>query len=1209
MSRRGPPPLNLIVSALIALLTLVLVLVLPESVLWFSVPLGLVIIFLLPGYLLTFALFFGRIDLNLRGEVAISLFLAILQAALVSLVLTLTPRGLQAASLATILALLALFLTAIAYLRWSSLPRRKRSPGLGSRSSIRSARRLSTRAVSAHRNPLLLFLGVTIILAVAGVALTINAHQRPIDGANGSTEFHVSWPDGLGGTEEGEGIAMASIVNREHMQARYTLQLLHNHSILFSKEITLGHNQSWEGPVSFHPDTNDGSQRFDFLLFKDENLATPYLEDHLWENSSKKNPAGNLTQGASDAGSVQINGTSREAIRQNESNSADQGSKVVVLGVSGGGAVSVSPVTSGGGGSSRKSRQSNPVQGSGGADVQEKNQTPSREENASIHVVSGKEEQPTNTSALQNESVNMTSAEAMLSGVGESSSAQAGNATNGTVEVPEESSLSQEANLSVESMSSNSSSVMAGLPGPDRSPVLLDLRPDVPSPQEAGTSILWTANATDPDGDEILYRFLLNGEAVTDWSTSSSWEWNTTRETAGDYSVRALIRDGHHSPKEGFDGYKDASFTLSSPNRVPSLQSLSADKSTPQVAGTEITWTANATDPEGDDVVYKFLQNDLEMTDWIGSGRWSWNTSALAPGEYRIRVLARDDKHAQASSFASFREAAFTLSSANCAPILQDLKPDLPSPQIAGEAIRWTANATDPDGDEIFYRFLQNERAATDWSRSSSWEWNTSGMSTGNYTLRVQARDGRHSGPEGFDTSLAAEFSLLRQNQPPALLSLNPDRQSPQVRGATVLWTADATDPDGDRILYRFFLNGRAVSRWSDSDSWDWETAGLSAGEYSLKVQVRDAQHVPDGSSDATLEKSFTISLPNQLPVLHDLQSDGSGPLASGARIIWKANATDPDGDKIDYRFLLNGRVMTDWSTSSRWTWNTSSAAPGDYRISVQARDGNHAPEGSYDSTLERTIILSPPNLSPVLKDLVPDVASPQPASARITWTAQAADPDGDRVVYRFLLNGEAATDWSDSGSWTWDTDRTSPGDYEVAVQVRDEKHSGQESSDGSLKRTFTLLAQNQPPLVSSLESDKPSPQAQGTSVLWKANATDPDGDDILYRFLLNGQAATRWSESDVWNWSTKGLPAVSYRIGVQVRDGHHAPEASFDGTKETSFTLNSEIDQEIDRLLAGEPAATKAQTSQGSSASPVVLGRGINASGKNENAAPRRLG
>jgi len=82
--------------------------------------------------------------------------------------------------------------------------------------------------------------------------------------------------------------------------------------------------------------------------------------------------------------------------------------------------------------------------------------------------------------------------------------------------------------------------------------------------------------------------------------------------------------------------------------------------------------------------------------------------------------------------------------------------------------------------------------------------------------------------------------------------------------------------------------------------------------------------------------------------------------------------------------------------------------------------------------------------------------------------------------------------------------------------------------------------------------------------VVWKATAQDPDGDRISYKFQVNGQDKTRWSESATWKWSTKGLYPGDYRIRVLARDGMHASEDSFDSSREAIFSLISEIDQEI---------------------------------------------
>jgi len=101
------------------------------------------------------------------------------------------------------------------------------------------------------------------------------------------------------------------------------------------------------------------------------------------------------------------------------------------------------------------------------------------------------------------------------------------------------------------------------------SPVVNSIVPDKLSPQTPGTSIIWTANATDPEKDKILYRFFLNGPSTagswkpeTDWSDASSWTWTTSKSDVGTSQVRVWVRDGNHSKEDSFDGEQVAMFTI-----------------------------------------------------------------------------------------------------------------------------------------------------------------------------------------------------------------------------------------------------------------------------------------------------------------------------------------------------------------------------------------------------------------------------------------------------------------------------------------------------------------------------------------------------------------------------------------------------------------------------------------------------------------------
>jgi hypothetical protein len=208
-------------------------------------------------------------------------------------------------------------------------------------------------------------------------------------------------------------------------------------------------------------------------------------------------------------------------------------------------------------------------------------------------------------------------------------------------------------------------------------------------------------------------------------------------------------------------------------------------------------------------------------------------------------------------------------------------------------------------------------------------------------------------------------------------------------------------------------------------------------------------------------------------------------------------------------------------------------------------------------------------NQIPMFAELKPDAISPLETDAIINWTAKAADPDGDELSYKFLLDGQDMTGWSSSPSWTWDTSDALPGIHRITVLARDGKHAPTDSFDGSIDAEFTLMDKNLPPVLSSLVPDLSSPRVLGETIVWKAEAMDPDNDPILYKFQLGGKDMIRWSESNSWSWSTRGLSAGDYQITVLVRDGRHASEYSFDNSLAKSFRLKTSIDQQIDLLMS----------------------------------------
>ena len=96
----------------------------------------------------------------------------------------------------------------------------------------------------------------------------------------------------------------------------------------------------------------------------------------------------------------------------------------------------------------------------------------------------------------------------------------------------------------------------------------------------------------------------------------------------------------------------------------------------------------------------------------------------------------------------------------NPLPRLYGLSPDKHSPQDVGITVTWTADASDSDGDPIFFRFFLNGKLERGWLEDNTWTWETSKGDVGKNLIEVWIRDGKHVGPEGYD-GIGSEFFII----------------------------------------------------------------------------------------------------------------------------------------------------------------------------------------------------------------------------------------------------------------------------------------------------------------------------------------------------------------------------------------------------------------------------------------------------------------
>jgi hypothetical protein len=223
--------------------------------------------------------------------------------------------------------------------------------------------------------------------------------------------------------------------------------------------------------------------------------------------------------------------------------------------------------------------------------------------------------------------------------------------------------------------------------------------------------------------------------------------------------------------------------------------------------------------------------------------------------------------------------------------------------------------------------------------------------------------------PEPISSVVAASM-----NQAPLAKSLTPDQEGPQTAGSTVIWTGNAYDPDGDKLLYQFWLNGpitgntwKLMTSWNENNTWNWITSPLDSGVNIIDMRIRDGRHAGPWGHDSHVSAEYNINSiagvggstrVNSKPSLLSLKSNRQSPQDKGVKVTWTAKSSDPDMDTVLYQYVLKGPSteyqwlpMTDWTTNNVWIWNTGQSKAGIYLIEVWIRDGYHADvENSDDS-------------------------------------------------------------------------------------------------------------------------------------------------------------------------------------------------------------------------------------------------------------------
>jgi SpoIID/LytB domain protein len=462
---------------------------------------------------------------------------------------------------------------------------------------------------------------------------------------------------------------------------------------------------------------------------------------------------------------------------------------------------------------------------------------------------------------------------------------------------------------------------------------------DVQSPQSPNTPITISADAA--GGYDKVYRFWVQDGAewkiVQDYSTKSTFTW--LPKEGGDYKFSVHVKD-KYSSKE-YDAYDSLEYRILS---AVDMKSVTADKPSPQIAGTAIKVTANA--EGGNEKLYKFnLLKDGVWTvvqDYSSQNTFAWTPSVS--GDYKFSVHVKDV--GSSKSYDDYGVLDYKIDNKPAEPVvMQSVTTDKPSPQLTNTVINITANAT--GGTTKLYKFNVYDgktwAVAQDYSAKNTYAWKPS--AAGNYKVSVHVKD--QSSSKSYDSYKAFEYKITAPapSTPVKIESIVTDKLSPQPANSTIKVTANATG--GNTKEYKFWVSkdGGAYVRVQDyttNNSYNWKPT--AAGNYKINVHVRDSSS--SKSYDAYKVIDYVVT--KDQVIVQSVTTDIASPQRINTSINVTANAVG--GDSLLYKFnIFDGTkwiVLKDYSIEKTFKWVPLTS--GSYKFSVHVKDTKS--EKAYDA-------------------------------------------------------------------------------------------------------------------------------------------------------------------------------------------------------------------------------------------------------------------
>jgi hypothetical protein len=330
--------------------------------------------------------------------------------------------------------------------------------------------------------------------------------------------------------------------------------------------------------------------------------------------------------------------------------------------------------------------------------------------------------------------------------------------------------------------------------------------------------------------------------------------------------------------------------------------------------------------------------------------------------------------------------------------------------------------------------------------------------------------------------------NAAKPNQAPSVSIASPANNASFAAGATVTFTATASDADGSVAKVEYFNGGSTLLGTATVAPYAVPAIFNVPGAYSITARATDNL----GATKVSTAITLNIGSPPSVA----LSAPASGATFSApATISLAATASDADGTIAKVEFFQGTTLLgTDTTAPYAMTW--SNVAAGSYSLTARATDNS----GATMTSAPISITVGTANVPPLVVLTAPGACLDLVAPASIVLLADAVDPDGSIARVEFLAGSTVVgTSTTPPFSATWTN--VPPGSYTLAARATDQRGA----SATSTAIDIDVRPANQPPVATLTAPADGAVFNAPSSISLGAVASDADGSVAKVDFVADG--------------------------------------------------------------------------------------------------------